>query len=103
MLLRLYIGEEDAWLGEPLSRAVVRKAHERGLAVAAVRRGIMGYGAGHQLRTDALADVPAHMPVVVEIAGSSDKVLALLPVLGEMVAEGLIVVEPVTIRQPPEV
>src|SRR5438132_7204787 len=40
-LLRVFIGESDVWQGEPLYRAIVRKAQELGLMGATVLRGPM--------------------------------------------------------------
>src|SRR4051794_19096630 len=98
-MLRVFIGEEDDWDGEPLYRAILRRAHELGLATAAARRGDLGYGGGGVLRTKAVADVPSYLPVVVEIIDVTEKVEALLPALQQMVGEGLISVEAVRVRR----
>ena len=50
-LLRVFIGEADAWEGQPLYRAIVHKAKDLGLAGATVLRGAMGFGANSRVHT----------------------------------------------------
>src|SRR5205823_1301421 len=98
-MLRVFIGEEDNWGGEPLYRAILRMVHELGLATAAAYRGDLGYGGAGTLRTNAVADVPSYLPIIVEIVDVAEKVQALLPALQEMISEGLISVETVHVRR----
>ena len=56
-LVRVFIGESDAWEGHPLYRAIVLKARELGMAGATVLRGPMGFGANSRLHTDQAAGI----------------------------------------------
>ena len=43
-LLRIYIGDDDTYGERPLYEAIVRAAHDAGLAGATVLRGLLGFG-----------------------------------------------------------
>jgi len=48
-LLRVFMGDDDKWNGEPLYDAIVNKLRMLDIAGATVYRGILGYGAkGHE-------------------------------------------------------
>jgi PII-like signaling protein len=96
-LLRVFLGESDTWQGEPLYRAIVRKARELGLAGATVLRGPMGFGANSRVHTTRLLELSTDLPIVVEIVDTADKIESLLPFLDETVAEGLITIEAVRV------
>ncbi len=96
-LVRVFIGESDAWQGQPLYRAIVLKARELRLAGATVLRGPMGFGANSRLHTDKLLALSTDLPIIVEIVDSPEKVQTLLPFLDEAVTEGLITVEAVRV------
>jgi PII-like signaling protein len=92
-LLRVFIGESDRWQGKPLYEAIVRLARERGLAGATVLRGIQGFGSHSRVHTSKILRLSEDLPIVVEIVDSSEKIEEVLPLIDEMVAEGLITVE----------
>jgi len=94
-LLRIYIGESDRWHGEPLAAALVRRAHEQGLAGATVVRGLEGFGANSRVHTTRILRLSEDLPVVVEIVDRSERIEDFLPLLDEMVTEGLVVLQEV--------
>ena len=96
-LLRLYIGESDTWHGRPLYDAVVRRARELGIAGATVVRGIEGYGANSHLHTARILRLSEDLPVVVEIVDLAERVERLLPVLDEMLGDGMLTMETVRV------
>lgn len=96
-LLRIFIGEDDRWEGEPLYRAIVLKAKELGLAGATVLKGPMGYGANSLIHTNRLIEVSGDLPLVIEIVDAPEKVESLLPFLDDVVQEGMITVENVRV------
>ena len=51
ILLRIFIGEDDRWEGQPLHQAIVLRAREMQLACATVLRGAVGFGRSSQLHT----------------------------------------------------
>lgn len=96
-LVRIFIGEDDRWEGEPLYRAIVLKARELGLAGATVLKGPMGFGANSRVHSTLLVEVSSDLPIVIEIVDAPEKIDALLPYLDSMVQEGLITVENVRV------
>lgn len=96
-LLRIYIGETDRWHGQPLYMAILLKAREMGLAGGTVFRGIAGYGANSVIRTANILRLSEDLPVVIEIVDADAKIQAFLPVLDEMVQEGLILLREVEV------
>jgi len=96
-LLRIFIGESDRHGHHPLYEAIVLKARESGLAGATVLRGVMGYGKHSILHTAKILRLSEDLPMVVEIVDSADKINAFLPVLDEMIKEGLVTLERVKV------
>lgn len=92
-LLRVFISEEAKHDKHLLYEAIVHKAQQEGLAGATVFRGIMGFQSGHEMKTSSLLRLSDNMPVVVEIIDESKKIEAFLPIVKEMVHDGLITVE----------
>jgi PII-like signaling protein len=92
-LLRIFIGEADRWHGRSLYEAIVLRAREAGLAGATVLRGLMGFGAKSHLHTAKVLRLSEDLPIVIEIVDRADRIEAFLPVLDEMVADGLVTLE----------
>ncbi len=96
-LLRIYIGELDKWHHQPLYEAIVLKAREMGLAGATVLRGPMGFGAHSHLHTAKILRLSEDLPVLIEIVDREEKLNAFLPVLDEMMSDGLVTLEKVRV------
>ena len=96
-LLRVFIGDGDRHHGKPLYEAIVRAAREQHLAGATVLRGYLGFGAHSRIHSAKILRLSEDLPVVVEIVDAADKIEAFLPVLDEMMAEGMVTVEPVRV------
>lgn len=96
-LLRIFVGEADRWHGRSLYEAIVLRAREAGLAGATVLRGLMGYGAKSRIHTAKVLRLSEDLPIVIEIADRADRIEAFLPVLDEMVADGLVTLERVQV------
>ena len=99
VLLRIFIGEEDAFQGAPLYEAIVMKARERHLAGATVLRGPMGFGKSSRLHTSKILRLSEDLPLVIEIVDGEDNINAFLPVLDGMMSSGLITLEKVQVLQ----
>ena len=92
-LLRIFVGESDLWHGRPLYQAIVERVREHGLAGATVVRGIEGFGAHSHLHTARILRLSADLPIVIEMVDTADRIEAVLPLLDEMVGEGLVTIE----------
>ena len=97
MLLRIFIGESDRWKHQPLYEAIVLKAREMGLAGATVLRGPMGFGKHSRMHAAKLLDLSTELPIVVEIVDAEERIRAFLPVVDELVSEGLVTLEAVRV------
>ena len=96
-LLRLFIGESDTWHGRPLYQAIVERVRKEGLAGATVLRGIEGFGADSHLHTSRILRLSEDLPVVIEIVDTPERIDRVVPILDEMVAEGMLTLERVQI------
>jgi PII-like signaling protein len=96
-LLWIFIGESDRWEGKPLYEAIVHRARELGLAGATVIRGLEGFGAHSRLHTTRILRLSEDLPVVIEIVDEAERIESFLPLLDEMVAEGMVTVEKVRV------
>ena len=97
-LLRIFIGENDTHEGLSLHEWIVRKARERGLAGATVLRGLEGFGAHSRLHTAKILRLSSDLPIVVEIVDTEEKIEAFLPLIDDVIVEGLATVEKVEVR-----
>ncbi len=96
-MLRIHFGEDDKWRNKPLFRAIVEKCRELDIAGATVFRGIEGYGASTLIRKSHLLSFSKDMPVMVSVIDSEEKIQRLLPLLDDMVDEGLIAMSDVEV------
>jgi PII-like signaling protein len=96
-LLRLFIGESDRWHGRPLYQAIVERVRQEGLAGATVVRGIEGFGADSRLHTSRILRLSEDLPVVIEIVDTPEQIDRVVPILDEMVGEGMLTLERVQI------
>jgi PII-like signaling protein len=98
-LLRIFVGESDRHGHHPLYEAIVLQAREKGLAGATVLRGVMGFGKHSTLHTAKILRLSEDLPMVIEIVDSAEKINEFLPVLDEMIKDGLVTVERVKVLQ----
>jgi hypothetical protein len=96
-LLRIFIGESDRWHGKPLYEAIVEVARHEGMAGATVIRGIEGFGADSVLHTSRILRLSEDLPVVIEIVDRPERIEAVLPMIDEMVSEGMVTLETVRV------
>ena len=96
-LLQLFIGESDRWHGKPLYQAIVERVRQEGLAGATVLRGIEGFGADSRIHTSRILRLSEDLPVVIEIVDTSEQIDRAVPILDEMVGEGMLTLERVHI------
>ncbi len=91
--VRVFIGEDDQHGGMPLYRAIVQMLRKEGIAGATVMRGLMGFGAKSVLHTTNLLRLSQGLPVIIEIVDTRENVDRVLPVLDEMIDEGMVTLE----------
>ena len=96
-LLRIFIGESDRDGHRPLYESLVLQAREAGLAGATVLRGVMGFGKHSILHTAKILRLSEDVPMVIEIVDSLEKIEGFLPLLDEMITDGLVTLEKVRV------
>lgn len=101
--LTVFVGECDRYHRHSLAGAIMERAREEGLAGATMLRGIEGFGATGRLHTTRLLSASDDLPIVIEIVDRAPRIDAFLPILDEMITEGLVTVEEVhvEVRQGP--
>jgi len=92
-LLRIFVGEQDKWHGQPLYEAIVHLARKQGLAGATCLKGFLGYGAKSHLHTVKLLRLSEDLPIIIEIVDSAEKIQQFLPQLDTMIRDGLVTLE----------
>jgi hypothetical protein len=93
VLARIFIGESDKWHHQPLSAALLERLRKGGFAGATVFQGVAGFGARSILHTAHLLRLSEDLPVVIEVVDTAEQIERLIPILDEMVNEGLVTLE----------
>ena len=96
--MRIFVAESDRFGKRPLFMAIVETLRGRGFAGATVLKGVEGFGPRRRLHAAAAFDYSTDLPVLVEVAESDEKVRAVLPVVAEMIRDGLVTLEKIEMR-----
>jgi CBS domain-containing protein len=83
--------------GRTVASRIVDTLRAAGAPGVTVLRGVGGYGTHGVFHSDLLVDIPSRLPLVITCIDRSDRLQRLLPKLGELVQEGLIVLSPVQV------
>ena len=98
-LLTIYINSADHHRGTPLFAAIVHLCHDHGMAGAPVFRAMEGYGSSGHIHTTRLLELGENLPVRIEIIDTPERIEAILPLLDGMIAQGLVTLSDVQVRQ----
>jgi uncharacterized protein len=93
VLVRIFIGESDRWHHRPLATALLERLRQEGFAGATVFQGTAGFGARSVVHTSHILRLSEDLPVVIEVVDTPEHIDRLLPILDEMVNEGLVTLE----------
>lgn len=96
-MMRIYIGENDKWNGQPLHEAIVHGLRAHDIAGVTVYRGILGYGANRRIHKDGKLSLSHDRPILLSIVDTEEKLQAFMPVLDQMVQQGLVVLSNVDV------
>ena len=96
-LMRIYIGENDKWNGKPLYEGIVNGLRAHDVAGVTVYRGILGYGANRRIHKDAALSLSHDRPILLSIVDAEEKLRAFMPILDQMVQQGLVVLSDVDV------
>src|SRR5438876_4765599 len=96
-LLRIYIGESDKWHGKPLASAIVGRLRQEGIAGATVTRAVEGFGANSRIHTARVLRLSEDLPLVIEVVDRAERLEQVLPIIDEMVGDGLVTLSDVEV------
>ncbi len=97
LLLRIYVGESDRHESQPLATALIERARHEGLAGATTLRGLQGFGMHSTIHSANILRLSSDLPIVIEIADTVEKIEQFLPIVEEMVPEGMATLEKIRI------
>jgi PII-like signaling protein len=96
-MMRIYVGENDKWNGKPLHEAIVNGLRAHDIAGVTVYRGILGYGANRRIHKDAKLSLSHDRPILLSVVDTVEKLQNFMPILDEMVQQGLVVLSDVDV------
>ena len=96
-LLKVYLNEDTRYKGHNLYHALVFKLREIGMAGVTVTRGIEGFGRGKSIHAARILDISLSLPVIVEVVDTVEQIEKAIPIVEEMVGEGLVIVTDVEV------
>lgn len=96
-MMRIYIGESDKWNDRPLYQALVEAMRANDIAGVTVYRGILGYGAHRRIHKDKPLHLSRDSSIMLSAVDSEERLHSFLPMVEQMVAEGLVVLSDVEI------
>jgi PII-like signaling protein len=96
-MMRIYIGESDRWKDRPLYQALVEAMRANDIAGVTVYRGILGYGAHRRVHKDKALHLSHDSSIMLSAVDNEEKLHSFLPLVDQMVQEGLVVFSDVDI------
>jgi PII-like signaling protein len=97
LMMRIYIGESDRWKDKPLHTALVEAMRANDIAGVTVYRGILGYGSHRQIHKDKALHLSHDSSIMLAVIYTEEKLQSFLPLVDQMVEEGLVVLSEVDI------
>nr|WP_312577574.1 DUF190 domain-containing protein [Sedimentibacter sp.] len=91
-ILKIYVSENSKYKGHSLYHSIVNKLAEIGMAGATVTRGLEGFGHEKRLSSTHILDISLKLPMIIEVIDTPEKIEMAIPIMKEMVDEGLIAV-----------
>ncbi len=96
-MMRIYIGEADRWKDKPLHMVLVEAMRANDIAGVTVYRGILGYGAHRRLHKDRPLHLSHDCSMMLSAIDTEAKLQAFMPIVEQMIDEGLVVLSNVDI------
>jgi PII-like signaling protein len=93
----IYINEDARHHHTALHDAIMTFLLHRGVSGATATRAFSGFGAHHALHTPKIELMAEHLPIRIEFVETAEKVDEVLPMLYDMVGDGLIEVQDTTV------
>lgn len=95
--IRIYLCQTDRSQRKAAYNLIIEKAKALDMAGSSVFRGIEGYGASCRVHAAKRFSLSCDNPVLVEIVDSEDYIAKLLPLLDDLISEGLVTIDDVNV------
>lgn len=95
----IYLDEADRWHGRPLYLVILDRLRAEGFPGVTVLRGVAGFGSHGQVHTASIVDLGANLPILIQVIDTPERIDLVLPLLDELVPEGLITLHDVEIAR----
>ncbi|NOZ26052.1 MAG: DUF190 domain-containing protein [Nitrospirae bacterium] len=96
-MLRVIVREDHKWEGETLYEAIVKRFIMMDVAGATVYKAIAGYGPRRRFRKMKFLSRGGELPVLITVVDTEEKIKEILPVLDDMVQEGIVILSDVDV------
>ena len=96
-MLRVIVREDHKWEGETLYEAIVKRFIMMDIAGATVYKAVAGYGPRRRFRKMKFLSRGGELPVLITVIDTEEKIKEILPVLDDMVQEGIVVLSDVDV------
>lgn len=96
-LLKIHVSEDSRYKGHNLYNAIVYKLKECGIAGVTVTRAIEGYGKGKAIHTEKILVLSSSLPIIIEAVDTAEQIEKVVPIISEMVKEGMMMVTDVNV------
>ena len=96
-ILKIYVSEDSRYKGHNLYHALVIKLKEMGMAGATVTRGLEGYGKSKSIHNMKILDMSSSLPIIIEVIDEAEKIEKVIPIVNEMVNEGLVITSDINV------
>ena len=91
-LLKIFIKESDKFHHKSLHSVILKKIKESNLAAAVVFKGIEGYEFDNIISSAKILRLSEDLPVLIEVMGTSDKILKIIDILEEFNKNDIIMI-----------
>lgn len=96
-MLRIIVSEDDRWEGVPLYEAIAKRLIMNDIAGATIFRGIAGYGPHRRYHKKKTLTSTGELPIIISVVDSEEKIATVLPILDDMVHEGIVIMSNVDV------
>lgn len=96
-MLRIIVSQDDIWESEPLYEAIVKRLIMMDIAGATVYKAIAGYGPHRRYHKKKTLAKAGDLSMQIVVIDSEEKINTVLPVLDDMVIEGIVVMSEVNV------
>jgi len=96
-MMRIFISEVDRWRDRPLYLALVEAMRANDIAGVTVYRSVLGYGAHGRIHREKALSLSHDSSMMLCVVDAEEKLNSLLPLIDQMVEEGLVVMSDVDI------